>query len=69
MPLLDYRSLCPMSGRVLGRTVTDAPGAASRARRQPGPVVCDACGRTLCAHAAPGTPQVLVYPMHARADG
>jgi hypothetical protein len=58
-----------MSGRVLGSTLTDAPGATARARRQPGPVVCDACGRTLCAHAAPGTPQVLVYPMHARADG
>jgi len=58
-----------MSGRVLGRTATGAPHAASRARRQPGPVVCDACGRTLCAHSAPGTPQVLVYPMHTRADG
>lgn len=62
-----------MSGRVLRRTRDradmEAAEAASRPRRQPGPVVCDACGRTLCAQSVPGTPQVLVYPMHARADG
>lgn len=58
-----------MSGRVLGRAGRDAPRAMPGMGRPPRPVVCDACGRTVSAQAAPGTPQVLVYPMHARADG
>jgi hypothetical protein len=58
-----------MSGRALSHIVTEMPRAAPRARRQPGPVVCDACGRTVRAQPAPGTPHVLVYPMHAGANG
>lgn len=58
-----------MSGHALGRAAAGAPRAAPAAAHKPRSVVCDACGRTLCAHSAPGTPHVLVYPMHARADG
>lgn len=67
MSLLDYRKLCPKSGRTLTSDEQGALLAAGRTTGKARTIRCEACGRTLELCLDPGTGRSLIYPMHLKA--
>ena len=66
MSLLDYRKLCPKSGRALTSDEHGALLAAGRAAGKARTIRCETCGRTLELCLDPGTGRSLIYPMHLK---
>jgi len=66
MSLLDYRKLCPKSGRALTSDEHGALLAAGRTTGKARTIRCETCGRTLELCLDPGTGRSLIYPMHLK---
>ena len=68
MALLDYRKLCPNSGRPLSADEREVLRARESVTGKTGEIRCGACNRTVKACLDPGTRMFLVHPMHIRSE-
>ena len=67
MALMDYRKLCPRSGRALTseRDLLRAQDPHAGPART---IRCECCGRLVDVCPDPGTGRALIYSMHLRSD-
>jgi len=68
MALMDYRKLCPRSGRVLTSEERDMLRAQDSGAGQARAIRCECCGRLVDVCPDPGTGRALIYSMHLRSD-